>query len=248
MMPFYSGVYPILDKQVLSSMNLEPDSVLSLWRRMGITCYQYRAKGVDRESYLSQVRKQKELFPDMQIIANDYVDVFCNNNDLFKGIHIGQGDLDDLNSEILSRFLGILKTRKETIAGISTHNLGEIKRVTREYTGKDGIRWEIPWSYIAMGPVASTTSKKEDLSPITSNEQRDEMFRWIINHWSSEGDPAMPVNVVLIGGINPQNLQSVLNSDFIRNKEVLIHVALIRAALQEEELSEIINIMSDYNA
>ncbi len=99
------------------------------------------------------------------------------------GVHLGQGDMSPAQArEILG---------EEVVVGLSTHNRAQFTRALEE-----------PVDYIALGPVFPTTTK-ENPDPVVGLEfvtEASEMLR----------DDHRPL--VLIGGINQENLPALLEA------------------------------------
>ncbi|MBC7188736.1 thiamine phosphate synthase, partial [Candidatus Aerophobetes bacterium] len=145
----------------------------------GVTVIQLREKNLSSRQFLERAVKLREIIPpQVSFIVNDRVDVaLCCDAD---GVHLGQ---DDLPVSSARQLMGDNK-----IIGVSTHNLEEAKKAEKE--GAD---------YIATGPVFSTSTKPDALSPIGCK---------LLSCIKKE----VSIPVVAIGGISLENLKQVLDA------------------------------------
>jgi thiamine-phosphate pyrophosphorylase len=132
-------LYAILDTAVRPG--LPPEAVLEALLRAGVRVIQYRHKDAFRRSRFAQcvalARRTREMGG--AFLVNDRADVadLCGAD----GVHLGQ---EDLSPETARRFLG-----DGPVIGYSTHTLEQARRAVA-----------LPVSYIAIGPVFPTATKK----------------------------------------------------------------------------------------
>ncbi len=106
----------------------------------GVTLMQYRNKGGDVRTMLSDARGiRRALDSTVKLIMNDRADLCIAAG--FDGVHVGQ---DDLSPEGARLVVG-----PERIVGVSTHNVEQLKMADAS-----------PADYIAFGPVFGTTAKQ----------------------------------------------------------------------------------------
>lgn len=143
----------------------------------GVTDVQLRVKDETDPDKILQIVKTSQALCEaagIRLWINDHwqaaVEAGCF------GVHVGQEDLDKC-----VRKGGLEAMQKANMAlGISTHSFGELAAAT-------GVK---P-SYISLGPVFATSSKKVQFDP---------QGLWTVRKWRELIDPAIPV--VAIGGIN----------------------------------------------
>ena len=117
--------YPILDLDSLEKRGIEPGQLLEMWQTLGLGYYQLRAKRLDRERYMALARRLKSDWPEMLIIANDFLDEALEHRDVFHGVHLGQEDLAALTKEQKKRLSDLAPTgRLSRIA--PTGRLGDL--------------------------------------------------------------------------------------------------------------------------
>jgi thiamine-phosphate diphosphorylase len=239
--PFPGRVYPILDLDTVRKFSISEKKLLSMWKAAGIRSYQFRAKSFSEEEYLSHGEYLHSLEPSLKIIANDHLKLALNRDDLFSGIHLGQEDLELLDSRLLQN-LEEKAISGRILCGVSTHSIEELSRISGAFTGDEGIK--IHWTYIAVGPVFQTISKKENLSPVLNNDVKLEMISLLKRIRGGDSFP----EVVFIGGISAENIKNLLDFRPIRESGIKHIVSVIGAAARIGELSKILDIMSEYNA
>jgi len=107
----------------------------------GVTLIQYRNKQGSPRAMLSDARELRRVLPDsVTLIMNDRADLCLAAG--FSGVHVGQ---EDLSVEGARRVCAAPLT-----IGVSTHNLEQV-----------AVANESSADYIAIGPVFSTSSKKD---------------------------------------------------------------------------------------
>lgn len=138
------GLYAVADLDSLDARALDPIAFARAVIDGGATTLQLRAKHQDARRVLSLLL---ELVPicverSVLLVANDRADLAlvagCG------GLHLGQTDPAPGPIAELARAAG-----RSLSLGLSTHDEGQADRATRE-----------PVDYIAVGPVASTSTKK----------------------------------------------------------------------------------------
>ncbi len=184
------GIYPVVDQ----AYKLE-----SLYQS-GITTAQLRVKNRksdELENEIVEAIKISEKY-DARLFVNDFWELAIKHNAY--GIHLGQEDILIANIEAIYQ-AGIR-------LGISTHTTDEIK-----------IALDIEPSYVAIGPIYETTSKKMVYNPVGIED---------LKRWADGVD----YPVVAIGGINLDTIQSVVNTKSANG------IAMIQGVLEEGEVSK----------
>ena len=171
----------------MGSMNTkqnDPIEVLELALQGGITCFQFREKGV-----ASKQGQEKFLFAEkcmklcrtykVPFIVNDDVDLALALN--ADGVHIGQDD--EIASQVRE------KIGKDKILGVSVHN--EEEAFLAQKAGAD---------YVGVGPVYATSSKEDARTPAGTKIMEQVAFQY----------PYLPI--VGIGGLTKENLAPVFKA------------------------------------
>ena len=171
-------VYPLTDRHI-SGLSHE-QQVLTL-SSCGARLIQLREKELEaREFYgeaaaaISVARRQG-----VRIIINDRVDIAHALK--ADGVHLGQ---DDLPPAAARQILG-----NESIIGVSTHNLEQVKLAA-----------EMPVDYVALGPIFPTNTKQSPNTPVGLDAVRK----------ARELLGAIPL--VVIGGITEANGRQLLDA------------------------------------
>ena len=164
----------------------------------GATVVQYRAKKKTAKEMYEEALKVREVTRRHHVpfIVNDRLDLALAVK--ADGVHVGQ---DDLPVDAVRTITG-----KEFILGLSTHNLGQVRKANEEKLV----------DYIGFGPVFPTTTK-ENPDPVTGVEALCEAVR------------ISELPVVAIGGINEKNIDEVL-------KCRPAGVAVVRAAFERGDV------------
>jgi thiamine-phosphate pyrophosphorylase len=145
----------------------------------GARCVQIRNKNGNARELLAQTDRILSSAPqDALVIVNDRVDVAALTTSA--GVHLGQSDLPPVEAR---RILGPGRT-----VGFSTHNLKQALLADA-----------LPVDYIAVGPVFTTTTKK-DPDPVLGLEALAAICR------------AVKKPVVAIGGITLENAREVFQA------------------------------------
>ncbi len=131
------GFYPLVD-------SAEKAKQLMRW---GVKTIQLRIKNLKGSELFSEIQRTVDFSKqfDVQLFINDYWDLAIQAGAF--GVHLGQSDLSKTALSQISQ--AGLKL------GISTHGYAELARAN-----------SIRPSYIAIGPVFSTASKKVETSPL----------------------------------------------------------------------------------
>ncbi len=160
------GIYPVVDSAEWV------DKIL----REGIQTVQLRIKQADpvqcREEIARAVRISR-AYPDSALFINDYWQLAIEAGAY--GVHLGQEDLDTAD-------LAQIQTAGLRL-GVSTHSYWELARAL-----------SVNPSYIALGPVFETSSKRMSFSPQGVDKVRD---------WQQILADSYPL--VAIGGIKPEH-------------------------------------------
>lgn len=165
------GLYPVVDDY----RKLEP------LYEAGVSTAQLRVKNVSSEEIEKQVKEAiaiSERF-DARLFVNDYWELAIEYKAY--GIHLGQEDILEANIQAIYD-AGIR-------LGISTHTTDEIN-----------IALDIEPSYVAIGPIFETTSKKMVYTPVGLED---------LKRWSK----AVDYPIVAIAGIAIHNIKEVIDTN-----------------------------------
>ncbi len=184
------GIYPVVDR----AYKLKP------LYEAGITTAQLRVKDMTGETLEKEVIeaiKVSEAF-DARFFLNDFWELGIKHKAY--GIHLGQEDIQEADIQaILDAGLRL---------GISTHTTNEIQ-----------IAMAFEPSYLAIGPIFETTSKKMVYNPVGI----EDLKKWAIN---------VNYPIVAIGGININNIKEVALSRSANG------IAMISDVLEDGEVSK----------
>jgi len=145
----------------------------------GVTILQYRNKVGTTREMLEQAREIRRALGDsMTLIMNDRADICIAA--VYNGAHVGQ---DDLSPQGARTVIG-----DESILGVSTHNLDQLKEADAG-----------PADYIAYGPVFATPSKRDHQPPVGVEGIR-------------AARAATKKPLVAIGGITRANARAVIEA------------------------------------
>ena len=162
------GIYPLVDRA----------NKLKTLYELGITTAQLRVKDLKEkalEDEIIEAIKISEKY-EARLFINDYWQLAIKHKAY--GIHLGQEDLETANLEAIHQ----AKIR----LGVSTHTTKEIEMAL-----------EIEPSYLAIGPIFETSSKKVDYETVGVKE----LAKWSKNvHYP----------IVAIGGINLSNIEEII--------------------------------------
>ncbi len=181
------GIYPVVDR----AEKLEP------LYECGITTAQLRVKDMQGDELEKEIIEAIEVSQkyNVRLFINDYWQLAIKHNAY--GIHLGQEDI--LEADIDAIYQAGIRL------GISTHTPKEIK-----------IALDIEPSYVAIGPIYETTSKKMVYNPVGINDLKE---------WAKVVD----YPIVAIGGINLDNISLVLDT------KTASGIAMISGVLNEDK-------------
>ena len=164
------GIYPVVDR----AEKLEP------LYECGITTAQLRVKDMQGDELEKEIVEAIEVSKryNTRLFINDYWQLAIKHNAY--GIHLGQEDI--LEADIDAIYQAGIRL------GISTHTPKEIK-----------IALDIEPSYVAIGPIYETTSKKMVYNPVGLEDLKE---------WAK----VVEYPIVAIGGINLDNISLVLDT------------------------------------
>ncbi|QPC45670.1 thiamine phosphate synthase [Mangrovibacillus cuniculi] len=170
---------------ILGSQNAKKDPLETVKEALegGITCFQFREKGIGS----LQGAEKRELATSLFALCQQYHVPFIINDDVdlaieldADGVHVGQED-EDIAS--VREKIGPSK-----MLGVSVHTKEELRRAA-----------ELA-DYVGIGPVFGTRSKDDAKEPAGT---------WLIEH-ATKMYPSLPK--VGIGGITPENAVIVRNA------------------------------------
>ena len=193
------GIYPVVDRAYK----------LKALYEAGITTAQLRVKDMSGdilENEIIDAIKISEVH-NARLFINDFWELAIKHKAY--GIHLGQEDIR--NANIRAMYEANIRL------GISTHTKDEIK-----------VAEHIEPSYLAIGPIFETNSKKMVYDPVGIED---------LKRWSS----SVSYPIVAIGGINIDTIGQVLETKAANG------IAMIAGVLQDSEVStektkELINI------
>jgi len=138
--PVLPRLYAILDVDLTGARGLRPLEILDAWLEAGIRLVQLRAKSLALGPFLeladALVARSRQA--GATCVINDRADVATLSR--ADGVHVGQDDLDVSEAR---QVVGAA-----ALVGLSTHADAQVRAALVE-----------PVSYIAIGPVFSTSSK-----------------------------------------------------------------------------------------
>ena len=187
------------------SKGRENSEVVESALKGGVKIIQYREKNLTLKEMLKETRELRKLTDKYQalLIINDHLDLSlkCQAD----GIHLGQNDFPLIQAK---------KKAVDMIIGISCHNVKQARQAE-----KNGA------SYVNLGPVFSTQTKKTMTPPIGID-----LIKWARDHLS------LPFTVM--GGINRSNIEKVLSAGA---KKIAVVTALSEVLDIEAEAKYLIN-------
>jgi len=184
------GIYPVVDRAY---------KLKSLYKA-GITTAQLRVKNISGDVLENEVIEAIAISEDYdaRFFLNDFWELAIKYKAY--GIHLGQEDIQEADIQaILDAGLRL---------GISTHTTNEIQ-----------IAMAFEPSYLAIGPIFETTSKKMVYNPVGI----EDLKKWAIN---------VNYPIVAIGGININNIKEVALSRSANG------IAMISDVLEDGEVSK----------
>jgi len=182
------GLYPVVD---------DYKKLLPLYEE-GITTAQLRIKNRAIDEIEDEIINAIDISNrfNVRLFINDYWELAIKHKAY--GIHLGQEDIQEANIDAIYK-AGIR-------LGISTHTTDEIK-----------IALDIEPSYVAIGPIYETTSKKMVYNPVGIED---------LKRWGSSVD----YPIVAIGGIDIDNIKTVIDTNMADG------IAMIGGVLSEGEV------------
>jgi len=182
------GLYPVVD---------DYKKLLPLYEE-GITTAQLRIKNRAIDEIEDEIINAIDISNrfKVRLFINDYWELAIKHKAY--GIHLGQEDIQEANIDAIYK-AGIR-------LGISTHTTDEIK-----------IALDIEPSYVAIGPIYETTSKKMVYNPVGIED---------LKRWGSSVD----YPIVAIGGIDIDNIKTVIDTNMADG------IAMIGGVLSEGEV------------
>lgn len=148
------GIYAIVDLGALDASGSDPIAFAEAAIAGGVCAVQLRAKGVDGRRFVELSRSLAALarWAEVPLYINDRADVALASRS--RGVHVGQLDMRPRDLRELAE-----AQRVELMIGLSTHDEAQAAAALDE-----------PISYVAIGPVFSTTSKA-DPDPVLGVER-----------------------------------------------------------------------------
>jgi thiamine-phosphate pyrophosphorylase len=171
-------IYPLTDVRLSGLTHAEQVIRLS---DGGANLIQLREKNLTPREFFKQAEEASHIARQrgVRIVVNDRVDIALAVE--AEGIHLG---LEDFPAGAARRLLG-----DNAIIGISTHSVEQARRAAR-----------LPVNYLAIGPIFSTTSKRNS-EPVVGLNGLQQVREAIGNF-----------PLVAIGGISHENALEVLKS------------------------------------
>jgi len=184
------GIYPVVQRAYK----------LEALYQAGITTAQLRVKdmsGAVLENEIIEAIRISEVY-NTRLFVNDFWELAIKHKAY--GIHLGQEDI--LEADISTIYKAGIRL------GISTHTTDEIQ-----------IALDIEPSYVAIGPIFETNSKKMVYAPVGIED---------LKRWSK----SVNYPIVAIGGINLDTISDVVTTNAANG------VAMIAGVLKNDEVSE----------
>ncbi len=183
------GIYPVVQRAYK----------LEALYQAGITTAQLRVKDMQDEILEAEIIEAIKISKayNARLFVNDFWELAIKHKAY--GIHLGQEDL--LEADIGAIYHAGIRL------GISTHTTDEIQ-----------IALDIEPSYVAIGPIYETNSKKM----VYNSVGIEDLIRWSKN---------VDYPIVAIGGINLETIQNVLDT------QAADGVAMIAGVLKKDEVS-----------
>ena len=235
--------------------------LITAWLERGLAFFQLRAKDRPARAYLAMAADLKARHPGARILANDFAALALSRRDIFSGLHLGQSDWRALAEPLRKSLIARARENRlrpvdeNFVLGYSTHNQDELRAALVAWTTVDGLTGtgdaapvadvavsvDMPlWSYVAIGPLRETGSKRAGLSPVLSDAERVECLRAFglflanLSKKSGEDSDTFPF-LVGIGGIDAENVVTLLGPGLTR-----VIPAVIGAALRLDILDALI--------
>ncbi len=183
------GLYPLVDRA----------NKLEILFSLGVTTAQLRTKDLKEEALENEIIQAIKISNNYKarLFINDFWELAIKHQAY--GIHLGQEDLVEADLEAIHQ-AGIR-------LGVSTHTTKEIE-----------LALNIHPSYLAIGPIFETSSKKVNYSTVGV----EELKKWAEN---------LNYPVVAIGGINLKNIHDILSISNVSG------IAMISELIEQKEIS-----------
>ncbi len=198
------GIYPLVDRA---------NKIKTLYA-LGITTAQLRVKDLEGKALEDEVANAIKIseYYNARLFINDYWELAIKYRAY--GIHLGQDDLETANLKEIHQ--------ADIRLGVSTHTSKEIEMAL-----------EIEPSYLAIGPIFETSSKKVNYNTVGVKELRN---------WSKN----VQYPIVAIGGINLSNIKEIIA---IKNVDgiAMISEFLDKNAISPKKTKSLLKIFSKKN-
>jgi thiamine-phosphate pyrophosphorylase len=176
-------LYAILDIDLTRARGLDPLAVLDDWLEAGVRLVQLRAKALASGSLLTLADQAQARVHAAggRLIINDRADVARMSG--AAGVHVGQEDLSPRGARTV--------VGQSALVGLSTHSPAQLDAALKE-----------PISYLAVGPVFWTPTKRQACEPVGLDGVR----------LATTACRSLGLPVVAIGGISLATAGSVLDA------------------------------------
>ncbi len=147
-------LYALCDQQLLDESNISLEKFIEIAKQNNAEIIQYRNKNADISFIKQQLIKIRKLYGGFLIVNDAYELIeFCD------GVHLGQKDLKEIDSDI-SKAVKIIRSviKQDKILGISTHNEREVLQAN-----------DLDLNYIGLGAYRDTNTKK-DIGVVLGNQ------------------------------------------------------------------------------
>ena len=146
-------LYALCDQDSLNSRNISIEEFISLAKKHNAEIIQYRNKNATVDEIKEKLILLRQLWDGFLIVNDKYELIsFCD------GIHMGQEDLEEIDSNLEIAVKMIRATiGSDKLLGISTHNEEEIKKANN-----------MDLNYIGLGAFKQTSTK--DVTNILGDE------------------------------------------------------------------------------
>jgi thiamine-phosphate diphosphorylase len=167
------GIYPVVERAYK----------LETLFACGITTAQLRVKDLEGDTLEQEIKHAITLAKtyEARLFINDYWQLAIKHHAY--GVHLGQEDIQEADIKAIHT--------EGLRLGISTHTTSEID-----------IALAVHPSYVAIGPIYETTSKKMVYSPVGLSD---------LKRWAK----SVPYPIVAIGGINLTNIEEVVATNTV---------------------------------
>ena len=137
-------LYALCDQDSLNSRNISLEDFISLAKKHKAEIIQYRNKNATVDEIKEKLILLRQLWDGFLIVNDKYELIsFCD------GVHMGQEDLEEIDSNIETAVKMIRTTiGSDKLLGISTHNEKEVKKANN-----------MDLNYIGLGAFKQTSTK-----------------------------------------------------------------------------------------